>query len=74
MAAHVGLQLVFWAVNKGLALQPGGPADGPLDSLDFPPQIPWCRVILWTDPEHTSAIKIKNNKPWRLIFFQSVER
>lgn len=51
-----------------------GPADGLLDFLDFPPQIPWCRVILWTDTGHTSAIKKRTTNHGRLIFSPSVER
>lgn len=38
-------------------------ADGYRDILDFPPKTARPTAIIWTDTEHTSAIKKKNNKP-----------
>lgn len=59
------------AVHKGPVL-PGAsvPADGYLDIPNFPPTTPRpVRVIIWTDTEHTSAIKKENNKPREIDLF-----
>lgn len=59
-------------VNKGLGLTVlSDTADGYLDILDFPPKAPQFRVIIWTDTEHTSAIKKRTTNQEKLIFFQS---
>lgn len=59
-------------MNKGLALTVlSDTADGYLDILDFPPKTPRPGVIIWTDTEHTSAIKKRTTNHEKLIFFQS---
>lgn len=74
-AEDLSLPSGFHPANQGLALTiASDTADGYLDILaflDFPPKTPRSRVIIWTDTEHTSAIKKRTTNHEKLIFFQS---